>query len=104
MKLKDMLYALWQKTKKPMTTRRITVNLPTTGQPRAEISAPSVNGYKFLCWLQPSTVAWVGSVYVTNTELAQSVMWLAINKVGEWKVLGDGRVDVSALYIRNDLA
>lgn len=104
MKLKDMLYALWQKTKAPIATRRIQVNLPTTGQPRAEISAPNVSGYKFLCWLQPSTISWVGSCYVTNTGGQSTVMWLAISNGGEWKVLADGRVDISALYIRNDLA
>lgn len=58
------------------------------------VTAPSVDGYKFLCWAQVSTNGWVGSVYPSSPLSATCNMWNA--STGQ---TGTGNIDCLALYV-----
>lgn len=58
------------------------------------VTAPSVDGYKFLCWAQVATNGWVGSVYPSAPLSATCAMWTASSGLS-----GTGNIDCLALYI-----
>ena len=68
----------------------------------AAITADSVSGYTFLCWLSCSTSGWVGSVYVNDVTAARANIWVVANSNGstDQTVLSD--VYCTALYIKSN--
>lgn len=77
-----------------------TVDLTGTPTPNANFGvaiAPTVAGYTFVCWLQPSTIGFVGAAYSTSPVASTTNVWMiythstAANKV----------VRCTALYIKD---
>lgn len=59
-----------------------------------KVTAPSVDGYQFLCWAQVATNGWVGSVYPATPNTAACDMWNATSGQS-----GTGSIRCLALYI-----
>lgn len=62
----------------------------------ANITAPTVSGYTFFCWIYFSTQGWVGSVYCANIIGNSTTVWNAYSGGS-----GTGTVNCYALYKRN---
>ena len=78
------------------TTRQFNVSISKEGRKSASITAPTVSGYTFLCWLQPATNGWVSSVYTENPTSASTNIWH-----GEgYLTTGTGMVRCTALYVK----
>ena len=58
------------------------------------VTAPSVSGYKFLCWAQVACTGWVGSVYPSAPLSTTCNMWNATTGQS-----GTGQIACLALYI-----
>ena len=57
------------------------------------ITAPTVAGYRFVCWVASSTQGWVGSTYFELPYSASTRIW----RYGS----GTGVVKGTALYVRD---
>ena len=55
------------------------------------VTAPDVDGYTFLCWVQVSTIGWIGSAY---PEIPMS------KSTTVWSTTSGGRILCTALYQR----
>ena len=60
-----------------------------------QITAAEVEGYTFVCWLQPASLGWSGSPYMTNPGSKTSNLFDI-----HWKATGDGYT-CCALYKKN---
>ena len=74
--------------------RAVTANINKAFGNYVSVTAPSVSGYKFLCWAQVATNGWVGYVYPSAPLSATCNMWNATTGLS-----GTGRIDCIALYI-----
>lgn len=54
------------------------------------ITAPSIDGRVFMCWVSASTRGWVGSVYIEDPSRASANVWKSVGT--------GGVVDCYALY------
>ena len=72
----------------------VTANIDKANGGHVSVTAPAVNGYKFLCWAEVATNGWVGSVYPADPLNLTTNMWNA--STGQ---TGTGRIDCLALYI-----
>lgn len=81
-----------------MTVRQVTTTVNKTGGVSANIVAPTVSGFTFVCWLQPATSGWVGAPYVENPMNSTSRVWQFNNTMF---TSGAGNVVVTALYKAN---
>ena len=81
-----------------MTVRQVTTTVNKTGGVSANITAPTVSGFTFVCWLQPATTGWVGAPYVENPMNSTSRVWQFNNTMF---TSGAGNVTVTALYKAN---
>lgn len=67
-----------------------------------EISAPSVPGYTFQCWIGSQTNGFVNTNYVINKLRNNSQIWIL---APEWCITDStNSVSATALYIKNELA
>lgn len=51
---------------KPIIMRYVTVTLQRQYSSVVSVSAPNVDGYTFLIWVNFATSGWIGSVYAAN--------------------------------------
>lgn len=66
------------------------------------ISAPSVPGYTFKCWIGSQTNGFVSTNYVTNRLNSDTQIWLL---APEWTITNStNSVSATALYVKNELA
>ena len=89
--------SLWESVSSYLTTARYSVTVNRTPGSSASITAPSVSGYSFVCWLGGSTNGWVSAVYVEYPDNANSKVWVAYNNYTN----GTGAVNCFALYKKN---
>lgn len=67
-----------------------------------DITAPSVPGYTFECWIGSQTNGFVGINYVINKFNMQAQVWA--NSVGSNLTGPTNSITATALYIKNELA
>lgn len=60
------------------------------------ITAPTISGYTFVCWVAVATDGWIGSCYVQNALAVTTNIWNA--STGQ---SGSGTVNATALYRLN---
>lgn len=58
------------------------------------------DGYKFICWIQLTSVNWVGSLYTPDPVKEACAVWTVTAKAAS----SDHRIVGTAMYIREDLA
>lgn len=67
-----------------------------------DITAPSVPGYTFKCWIGSQTNGFVGINYVINKLNMQAQVWTG--SVGSNLTASNNSISATALYIKNELA
>lgn len=67
-----------------------------------DITAPSVPGYTFKCWIGSQTNGFVGINYVINKLNMQAQVWT--NSVGSNLTVPANSITATALYVKNELA
>ena len=75
-------------------TQLVSANINRAFSNYVTVTAPTVSGYKFLCWAEVATNGWVGNVYASAPSSAKCNMWNATTGQS-----GTGRIDCLALYI-----
>lgn len=81
-----------------MTTRQKNVQIKKTTGSSLAITADTVSGHTFVCWLQPATSGWIGSVYVEDPTVTSTKIW--VSGVGSQSTQ-TGAVRITALYKAN---
>lgn len=67
-----------------------------------EVSAPSVPGYTFQCWIGSQTNGFASTNYMINKLNSNSQIWII---APEWAITNSSNsVSATALYIKNELA
>lgn len=100
MNIEQMLYVLWQKFKKPIKTATVSANVGRKFNSKVALTAPTVRGYTFLCWVEAYTAGWLGSIGIENPTAQTTNFWVNGTYYGE----GTGVVWGMALYVRSDIA
>ena len=59
------------------------------------ISAPKMDGYRFLAWYSCTSVGWVGAAYIENPTAEKTRTWFVASRYGE----SGGAVHCRALYV-----
>lgn len=67
-----------------------------SGQSDGTVTAPTVAGYRFVCWVACVSVGWVGICYIEQPTLMTSKVWYITQR---WNS-GGGEVHCFALYAR----
>jgi len=62
------------------TSRAVNSSITRTSGASKEISAPGVDGYRFVCWVGVSTVGWFGNLYIADYSTSPSTVY--VNNVG----------------------
>lgn len=78
-----------------LITRRKYYNIPANKN-TVTISADSVSGYKFICWLSASSTGWVGSPYIEFPNSSTSNVWQSGSTSSSAR-----QVCVHALYVKS---
>lgn len=65
----------------------------------ASVTAGSVSGYTFICWVNVMTSGWVGSCYIQSPLKATTNIWVSAST----DTSGTGQADVCALYAKNSI-
>ena len=68
---------------------------------RTILTAPTITGYKFVCWIHVSTHGWFGSVYPEIGNSQTTNFWLAASPNAPGT---NGAIRAWALYVRDQLA
>lgn len=84
-------------TGKAFTTRLATVTVGKAFGSHVSLSAPSVSGYTFLCWVGSTTTGWVGGTYIESMNSASTRIWVCASTESS----GTGDVNAWALYVEN---
>lgn len=68
-----------------------------SGQSDGTVTAPTVAGYRFLCWVACVSVGWVGICYIEHPTNMTSKVWYVtqLRDTGA----GGGKVHCFALYV-----
>lgn len=66
-----------------------------SGQSDGNISAPSVDGYEFTCWIACVPDGWVGACYIEKPMSAATRTWYLSQR---WNT-GGGAMKCYALYV-----
>ena len=69
--------------------------ITVSGQSDGNITAPSVNGYEFVCWITCVSDGWVGACYIEKPTSAATRTWYLSQRWGT----GGGAVKCYALYV-----
>ena len=64
------------------------------------ITAPTVSGYKFVCWIAVATIGWIASVSPSATTDQTSAVYVTAN---QGATTGTGTIRGNALYIKDVL-
>ena len=59
------------------------------------ITAPTVAGYRFVCWVACVSVSWVGTCYIEQPASATTRTWYVTQR---WNS-GGGQIHCYALYV-----
>lgn len=81
-----------------LITRTVTATITRSNGSRSSITAPSVNGYTFLCWISAVSNGWIGNVYIENPTAITSNIWSANYGYSDST---NGTVYACALYVHN---
>ena len=77
----------------------VTATPPSSaGSMQVSITAGTVSGYKFLCWVHVATRGWIGSAYIEKATDATANIWVPKSV---WDGAGSKGFAATALYIRN---
>ena len=87
----------WTRVGKAFTTRLATATVGKNLGSYVSLSAPSVSGYTFLCWIGSATTGWVGGTYIESMNSASTVVWVCASTESS----GTGDVNAWALYVEN---
>lgn len=87
----------WTRVGKTFTTRLATVTVGKIFGSYVSLSAPSVSGYTFLCWVGSATTGWVGGTYIESMNSASTRIWVCASTESS----GTGGVNAWALYVQN---
>lgn len=67
-----------------------------------DVSAPSVPGYTFKCWIGSQTNGFIGTTYMSDKLKSNGQVWAY---APQWAITNDSNsVTATALYIKNELA
>ena len=66
-----------------------------SGTSDGTVTAPTVEGYRFVCWVACVSVGWVGICYIEQPTLMTSKVWYITQR---WNS-GGGAVHCFALYV-----
>ena len=61
------------------------------------VTAPAVDGYRFVLWAAYATSGWMGACYFENPTNASTAVWYSADKLSTL----DGTVKCYALYAKN---
>lgn len=90
-------WGAWTRVGKAFTTRVATVTVGKVFGSYVSLSAPSVSGYTFLCWVGSATTGWVGGTYIESMNSASTRVWVCASTESS----GTGNVNAWALYVEN---
>ena len=93
----DSTWIAWVRVGKAFTTRLATVTVGKNLGSYVSLSAPSVSGYTFLCWIGSATTGWVGGTYIESMNSASTRAWVCASTESS----GTGDVNAWALYVEN---
>ena len=74
--------------------RRVDVTIPT-GEVSASVTAPTVSGYSFLCWVEAVSNGWPGLAYTASATSSSTKIWMASTR------LNDSMVLAYAMYVKS---
>lgn len=94
--VKKLMTKLLVILKTPLKVASVTKSINKASGSSVAISAPTVSGYSFLCWISSATSGWVGATYVQNITSANTNIWVAAPNLS-----GTGDVIAFALYVKN---
>lgn len=66
-----------------------------SGESDGTVTAPTVDGYRFVCWVACVSVGWVGICYIEQPTNMTSKVWYITQR---WNS-GGGEVHCFALYV-----
>lgn len=81
-----------------LTVRSTTATITRANASGSTISAPTVTGYTFLCWLSAVSTGWIGNIYIESPTQATSNIWSANYGYND---PDSGNVTAFALYVKN---
>lgn len=87
----------WTRVGNTFITRLATVTVGKNFGSYVSLSAPSVSGYTFLCWVGSATTGWVAGTYIESMNSANTNIWVCASTESS----GTGDVNAWALYVQN---
>lgn len=92
---KKVLTKMLKQLDTPLKVASVSKSIGRTAGSHVDISAPTVSGYTFLCWLSSATSGWVSATYISTPMSASSSIWSATTNGS-----GTGTVIAYALYVK----
>lgn len=89
-------WTAWTRVGNTFTISSTSVSINKPYASSKAITAPTVSGYTFFCWIGSATAGWVGATYIQDIRQATTNVWVASS--GQ---TGTGDVLCFALYIKN---
>lgn len=80
-----------------LTVRTVKTTILQAHGSRSSVTAPTVQGYRFLTWYAAVSKGWIGNVYFETPIVATSNIWSANYGFG---ATGSGEVVAYALYVK----
>lgn len=93
----DTLDTAWGVLKGIVHVERVPVTITRTLGQSANVVAPAVAGYKFVCWVATATIGWTAPTYIASADHASSQVFVAASTYSS----GTGAVNCYALYVPN---
>lgn len=93
--LKALLAKILKQLDTPLKVASVSRSIGRTAGSHVGISAPTVSGYTFLCWLSSATSGWVSATYISEPMNANSNIWSTTTNG-----TGTGTVIAYALYVK----
>lgn len=94
---RDRITALETGIKNPIIVRWTEGSIGLTFGSNVQLTAPTVTGYTFVCWVGASTVGWVGNVHPRSYEQPTTTFWNATTGTTS----GTGTIEAYALFVKN---
>lgn len=79
--------------------KEFSTTIGKTNGSHASVTAGSVSGYTFICWVNVMTSGWVGSCYIQSPLKATTNIWVGASA----STSGTGQADACALYVKNSI-
>lgn len=77
------------------TVGAVTASINKAYGSSVNVTAPTVSGYTFFCWISCVSQGWVGHVYFANIIASTTTVW------NSYSGSGTGTINCYALYKRN---